>query len=500
MTKKLKIPKIARYLFYGLALFMYTNCSVEEDLIEQSNGIIHRKINFEEIKKDNIIMDNLTNYSKFMKQSSLKQKSTDSLVVDISFANYIETDEFISYTFNMPTSSVPLRNFLLKKQKNSTGGFHGYVLNYNLTQEELNSLNTLNLCDLSNKVTSVKVGSNFSAAMFGKKNQNKSSNTCYGWVGICHLAWGGGMDVSGHVASSNQCQVSTYQFQAFECPDVGGGNYQGPDLSNPPPPLEPPPHQGTSGGIIVSPTRSGTSMLPPLVLTEYAECESLKNLLEFGKQNIKPIINQLKQKLIANVKNEWGASHEVNNVYDPISNTNNLTYSNSPLIEGNPVSVKVTIGNKHTGSTHSHPKDGYPIFSWQDLRLLRNTFQIYAELFQYMVSIQIVCYNKADPSNPLIYSLKVKDFTKLNNKIEADWTHTDLNGKSEKQKLDIIHEKLAKKYDANKNNLELFFLQYFKDYGVELYKANNELNNWTKLSLNMTNVNPNGELKQTPCF
>lgn len=221
--------------------FIAISCSVEEKIVKNNQGIIHRKIKFDELKKDKVVMEDLTNYSKFIKESSLKQKSTDSLVVDISFANYVETDEFISYTFNMPSSSVPLRNFLLKKQKNSTGGYHGYVLNYNLTQEELNSLNTLELTNLSNKVTSVKIGSNFSPSMFGKNVY------CPGIVGICYVG-----DPDGHVAYGSECTVSAVQVEMFPCPEDGGGG-------TPSDPINPPPPNDNTGGsdnnqVVIIPT------------------------------------------------------------------------------------------------------------------------------------------------------------------------------------------------------------------------------------------------------
>jgi hypothetical protein len=97
--------------------------------------------------------------------------------------------------------------------------------------------------------------------MFGKKSLNRSGKTCYGWVEICHLAWGGGKDVNGHVASSSQCQVSSYQFQTMDCPEQGsGGNSGTPGLTDPPPP-QPDNQSGTIGGgsntddyIIIMPT------------------------------------------------------------------------------------------------------------------------------------------------------------------------------------------------------------------------------------------------------
>jgi hypothetical protein len=115
------------------------------------------------------------------------------------------------------------------------------------------------------------------------------------------------------------------------------------------------------------------------------------------------------------------------------------------------------------------------------------------------VSIQIVCYNKNNPSEPLVYSLRINDFAKLNNKINNDWGDSKLDGKSAEQKLDIIHEDLARSYKINENNLEAFFLQNFKDYGIDLYKANSDQTNWNKLSLNPTPNNPIGTLQQTPC-
>ncbi|MFN3942757.1 MAG: hypothetical protein ACK4K1_08990 [Flavobacterium sp.] len=228
-------------------------------------------------------------------------------------------------------------------------------------------------------------------------------------------------------------------------------------------------------------------------------CEVLKDLLKTDKQNIKPIINQLKQKIANNSKNEWASSHEMKNIYDPDTNTNNMTYSNSELIEGTPNSVSVMLGTDFVGSTHSHPKDSYPIFSWGDLETLRDTYKDCRNSLKGFVSIQIVCYNKNNPAQPLVYSLRINDFAKLDNKINSDWDDSKLNGKSNEEKLDFIHKDLARSYKTNENNLESFFLYNFKDYGIDLFKANNDQTNWSKLSLNPTTNNPNGELQTTPC-
>lgn len=504
MVKQRRIPKRAVFKILALALFLSVSCSVEEDLLqsEQSKRIIHKKLSLEEVRNEKYIMSKLSDYTKGLRKMNSKSRTNDSLIIDISFANYIETDDFISYTFSMPTTSVPIRNFLLKKNKADTLGYQGYILNYDLTPEEKVLFENKELHDVSNKVTSIKLNGEYNLGVFGRNV--RSNNTCYGWVGICHLGWGGGLDSGGHVASSRECVVSNYLFTSFSCSDEGGGGSGGytPPTTTPEPPTTPTP-PNTGGGredIVVSPVNSNGGTITPVQITEPTEdCIKLKDLFEIDKQNIRPKLTELKQKILTGAKNEWSTSHKTEYAYDPITNTNSLTYTNEPLSEGTPNTVIVTTGTRYPSSSHSHPKDGYPIFSWQDLRLLRNTYLETAELFKPLVSIQIVCFNETTPTQQLAYSLTINDFDKLNSKIEADWSKEELNGLDEEAKIKTIHIDLGEDYDQNKDNLELFFLQKFKNYGIDLYKANNELTNWTKLSLNITASKPNGELNQTPC-
>ena len=122
MVKQRRIPKRAVFKILALALFLSVSCSVEEDLLqsEQSKRIIHKKLSLEEVRNEKYIMSKLSDYTKGLRKMNSKSRTNDSLIIDISFANYIETDDFISYTFSMPTTSVPIRNFLLKKNKADT--------------------------------------------------------------------------------------------------------------------------------------------------------------------------------------------------------------------------------------------------------------------------------------------------------------------------------------------------------------------------------------------
>ncbi len=468
----MKIPKIARYLFYGLALFMYTNCSVEEDLIELNKSIIHRKINFEEIKKNNIIMDNLTNYSKFMKQSSLKQKSIDSLVVDISFANYIETDDFISYTFNMPTTSVALRNFLLKKQKNSTGGFHGYVLNYNLTQEELILFNNLQLSNLNEKVTSIKIGNNFSPAMFGKNN--KSGGNCDAWIGMCHNAWGGGTDFAGHPATSNECVVSSYQYQTIACSDGGSGGIGG--------------GGGNDGiNIVIVPTESSGQVEPIQIIDP---CQQLDDLTNPALQNAKPALEDLKTLAGSSLNYENGYLFRKN---ASGVRTNEQITPNTTSDHAIPIKTGTTV----YAAAHTHTYELFPMFSWQDLYVLYSLYQNSSINKSEATFIMIAkdCLTCATVST---YAIKIDNFVKFRAKINSDLNNSNTAGYSDADKFKTANDIYDDKFKPGMNNsqLEKAFLEYIGTHGVSLYKANDDLSNWDKLELSNSPLTP---ILKTPC-
>ena len=54
------------------------------------------------------------------------------------------------------------------------------------------------------------------------------------------------------------------------------------------------------------------------------------------------------------------------------------------------------------------------------------------------------------------------------------------------------------KYETNKNDLERFFLQNFKDFGVSLYKAEDDMSNWNKKSLG-SGTGSTQTINSTPC-
>jgi hypothetical protein len=252
----MKIPKLATISYFVLALFLTVGCSVEYDLLEHENSkaIIHKRLTLEDLKSKKDIMQKLSYYSKEMHKITARNINAEPFIVDVSQANFVETDDFISYTFNMPTESIAFRNFLLKKNKHDELGYQGFILDYNLSEEEMIAFENKELHDISNKVTSTKLNGEYNLGVFGRNL--RTSGTCYGWVGFCHTG-----DVDGHIPYGNQCSISNYVFMSFPCPeDSGGGGYTGPDPIFNPPIIPPnpsnPPNNGGGRVIVVTPINS----------------------------------------------------------------------------------------------------------------------------------------------------------------------------------------------------------------------------------------------------
>jgi hypothetical protein len=434
------------------------------------------------------------------KNKSARMSDVYNFEIDDSEVQVIETNDYHVYTFHItsPSSEYMIKNYILVEY--SIDSIRHFIADYQYevvddekifnSQPTLIEINNPNFSSSTNR-PSTNISSDCEwVAYFTTETIFIQGNRC-GCDGK-HLYGDPECNCPNSPPTPGTNQTVNSITWKLECYTPGGG------------PTNPDPGNGSGGGGGSGDGNSGDEILTvPFDKDdgnlEMDNCDVLKDLLSPQKQNIKPVITQLKQKIASNSKNEWSSSHKMTFNYNFDTDESSIIYTNSTLKEGTSNQVKVTTGTDYVGSTHSHPKGKQPMFSWGDLETLGDTYlECSGELKPY-VSIQIVCYNKNNPSEPLVYSLRINDFAKLNNKINNDWGDSKLDGKSAEQKLDIIHEDLARSYKINENNLEAFFLQNFKDYGIDLYKANSDQTNWNKLSLNPTPNNPIGTLQQTPC-
>ena len=101
-------------------------------------------------------------------------------------------------------------------------------------------------------------------------------------------------------------------------------------------------------------------------------CFTLKNLAnpDRGSGSIKPSVDLLKQKVNStNNNNEIGFSTRKIGNFD-----GTFTYTNTPITSSNNNNIEFPMESNCLGGGHSHPIDSYPLYSFGDIKLLRNMF------------------------------------------------------------------------------------------------------------------------------
>ena len=233
------------------------------------------------------------------------------------------------------------------------------------------------------------------------------------------------------------------------------------------------------------------------------DCEKLNRLGQSDKQNIKPEIQWLKNKVLANEQVEYGVEFEQYGYDDTDTAIDETTYNN-PHVTGTPfiqtgssvaeATVTLTVGPKNIGGAHSHIINNEShMFSFGDIKTLLEMYDYALPKRKHLVTYMIVCNNPQDPQNPLTYALTVNDFNALSLAFNSVWNNpkyslnpNEITGNPEtddRTKLTKIHNVLAREYKNNSNNLEKYFLQKFGSFGISLYKADNNLDNWSQLEL-----------------
>ncbi|SHH23543.1 hypothetical protein SAMN05444372_1392, partial [Flavobacterium micromati] len=145
----------------------------------------------------------------------------------------------------------------------------------------------------------------------------------------------------------------------------------------------------------------------------------------------------------------------------------------------------------YVGGLHSHPSDGYAMFSFQDIRFLLNVYDETSSTRKGEVFNGLVCKDNAGNTNT--YMLKIDNIDALRTKVDDVWDEPKYEGLSEKDKITAIHIKQAKLYKKSSGNLEKSFIEQFKDFGISLYKADETKNSFNKLTLN------NSIITSIPC-
>tara|TARA_R110002124_G_scaffold50831_1_gene147431 strand:+ start:173 stop:1702 length:1530 start_codon:yes stop_codon:yes gene_type:complete len=215
------------------------------------------------------------------------------------------------------------------------------------------------------------------------------------------------------------------------------------------------------------------------------KCQSLKVLTQTDSLgvNILPLVDSLRTKLNDTI--EWSVAFKKKFVD---GNMKGVPWDYGVREGISDARSYFRYGTRWFGQIHTHPLGRKPIFSWLDLKALKNIYYDAHEHFQDDVFLMIVNHDGS------VYSLKIDDLQTLITALDADLAAAAGNDNDEKE--DNIEEFLKEKYKKS-TNLEKTFLELYGNHGISLYKAtDSNLSNWKQLELN---ENDNETINETNC-
>lgn len=184
-------------------------------------------------------------------------------------------------------------------------------------------------------------------------------------------------------------------------------------------------------------------------------------------------------------KNEISYSFSKQEVLDP--QTEDYVWQYGDVFkQGTPNSVAIQPGGFYYAAIHLHPKGtGITggIFSWQDLRALEDLYNGAYYPYKKDVALMVLAPDPTDNNNSNIYSIRVNNLALLYTHLQYDWNNAGTPNSSDEKKTLAINDWLAEKYTAGASDLEKTFLEVFENYGISLFKLNNNQDSWDEIKL-----------------
>jgi hypothetical protein len=227
-------------------------------------------------------------------------------------------------------------------------------------------------------------------------------------------------------------------------------------------------------------------------------CKSLREIID--DIDVQLGVNNLKPKTLLNQENAIAYERRIN--FDGVYHYNPLPSGGSNF------SSNADTGGYIVASAHNHPINGQAIPSWGDIRWVKNCEMDIRQSYagQGLSSSIVVVPNRSDPSSdPIIYCIKIENFTILQNQITNDLnTYPEVVAETNSmKKIELMNLRFAPKFSDVQNStveLEKRFLEVFHNYGIQLYKYDESNQIWNKLQLNLPyNPGITNQLISIPC-
>ncbi|MGV3695585.1 hypothetical protein [Flavobacterium sp.] len=503
-SQLINIAIILSLFFAGIC---FISCEAEKDYTSK-NKIIIKRCSLKDVSlKSNFQLRKAVNHFKNLSSttnSKIVYDENSGLFFDDEKGIYVEKDGKESYSFPV----IQLNNEKIKNitfTKNANNGYDIYLVQYDYTKEDINNFSKENLAQRDIKYqTLIRGDVEYPIGEY--------------WY-ICVTT-----TTIESVWTEEDAEGTTYvcvtTISTTECTSGGGGS--GPGFGGPSPgnggPVSGPGNPGNGGeggggnGEIdpINPTNPTTShngntddtLLTANILDTESEisndpCKELKKLFEIDSvqanrlPNLKPQI----QELMTNASNNL--NYEV--AFNFSKNANN-EYSTSSIIS-NPLSqnsAPIKTGGDSYAAGHTHTVMLYPIFSWSDVYTLFSLYKNASLQNKQEVTFILAAKECVTCADVTVLAIKIDNFNNFRAKLNADMNNSRTAGFTIDKQIAYADENFAKKFTPamNLNQSVKLFLENFNDHNISLYKADENLDNWSKLSLSS---NPVAPISETPC-
>jgi len=457
------------FLLFSLILFI---SSCEKDLYDDS--IYQENLRLEKISFSNLIKNDkfITAYSKIMKTKT--NDFTNRTVMEEQYGftivdepvNVLQNDTITSYSILITRDENPnnvVENLVIQINQNNETTAN--IIKYTSNIELYNGFD-MDLFQGTKSITPIEYNANTvdstAKIVYVEECTDVVIWHCYG--------------PAGHT-SSEGCTMGYATIETI-CYDVAvntGGGLPGDGAG------------GSLSDIIVTAPNSGggNGSINNTSMTNH--CNSLKDKIDPTKANLKPVIDNLKTTL--NQPGENGAT------FHKDENGNFLPPTNLPATTT--LSIPMPHGGTIYGNVHTHPYTGSPMFSFADVFKLAQTYQECIPSNRNEVVMMLVV--EYSPGVYETYAIVIDEPATFFDMV-VNTMNSVPDVTTDKERINALDVELGSKYEKN-TNYERTFLQHFAGFGMSLYKANQDLSKWSKLTCAESDtLNPNPQVQSTPCI
>ena len=476
--------KISKFLLLG-SIFVTLSCEVQEKYNESntSQKIIVEDFSLQSIQgKTNSKLLEVAN-----KVKSLKTKAENSKIVynadfdfymDDEHGKHVVIDGKESYIFEITrtTGDQKVENIVFNKK--TDGSFDTFIIKYDFTKNEFNSLPISILKDKATSYSELDTQTNrFNVICVVTETWVPGDNYYMG-----ELNGGGGRTLGYWATSGMDCSGGS----STNTPAYSGGNPNG-GMGNP------------AGG----PRPTGGIPSTPVVNSAPTPCQQLCNLTN-DNATFNARITNLETKVTGT--QEFGFISEM--TYNAGLGELEINNYNLPNNTGSEFSSNIKVGGFGMGSGHNHPVTGQSIPSWGDLHWIADCYNNATIRNKDYVFSVVVVGNSQDPTaTPIDYVITIANITALNLQIANDLAIPRIAAISNiKEQIEAMNDKEALLFASVQTNtvgMEEVFLKTFANFGINLFKKDKINNNWNKLKLTnpIDPLNPSAPnpVVQEPC-